>query len=209
MHGWCPDRPKDAYLSLRWESRGHWQSIDSALGCEDGSETFAAVAIALYTEAIGVGRWVSYSRNRNHYTTPRRYRSPLYTFARVVGAASRLDVLELIDHAKAASGQRGRQSAMRAKPELISLVGTALESGLVLTKPPELIILRNGQKKPAKKKPIDYRDTRETTRMRREVEAQNEAIASANLGGVNITSAQARCRVFRGRIIRTFCGVGI
>ena len=181
-----PDRPRDAALSLRWESRDHWQSIDSTLGCEDESETFAAVAIALYTEAIGVGRWISYSRNRNHYTTPRRYRSPLYTFARVVGAASRLDVLELIDHAKAAPGQRGRQSAMRAKPELISLVGIALESGLVLIKPPELIILRD-----AGKKPIDYRDTRETTCMRREVEAQNEAIAGAQFGGANVVQLVA------------------
>ena len=54
-----PDRPRDAALSLRWESRDHWQFIDSALGCEDGSETFAAVAIALYIEAIGVDRWIS------------------------------------------------------------------------------------------------------------------------------------------------------
>ncbi len=79
MRGRYSDRPRDASLSLRWESRDHWQSIDSALGCEDGSETFAAVAIALYTEATGDNRWISYSRNRNHYTMPRRYRSPLYT----------------------------------------------------------------------------------------------------------------------------------
>jgi len=183
------NRPRDAYLSLRWESCGRWQSIGSALGCEDGPETFAAVAIALYIEATGNNHWISYSRNRNHYTTPRRYRSPLYTYARVVGAADRLDVLGLINHAKAAPGQRGRQSAMRAKPELVSLVGTALESGLVLRRPPELVILRD-----ANKKPIDYRDTRETARMRREIEAQNEAIASANLGGGNVIQFVAPLR---------------
>ena len=107
MHGWNPDRPRDAYLSLRWKSRGHWQSIDSALCCEDGSETFAAVAIALHNEAVGAGHWVSYSRRKVHYAVPRRYRSPLYTYARVVGAADRLDVMGLIDHAKAAPGQLG------------------------------------------------------------------------------------------------------
>ena len=181
MHGWNPDRPRDATLSLRWESRGHWQLIDSALGCEDGSETFAAVAIALYIEATGDNRLISYSRNRNHYTMPRRYRSPLYTYARVVGTADRLDVVGLIDHAQAPPGQRGWQSAMRATPELVSLVGAALESGLVLIKPSEPIILRD-----AEKKPIDYHDTRETTRMRREIEAQNEAIAGAQFGGANV-----------------------
>ncbi len=108
--GWRnPDRPRDAALSLRWESRGHWQSIDSALGCEGGLETFAAVAIALYTEAIGVGRWVSYSRRKSHYAMPRRYRSRLYTYAAIIGAADRLDAMGLIDHAKAAPGQRGWQ----------------------------------------------------------------------------------------------------
>ncbi len=189
MHGRNPDRPRDAALSLRWESRGHWQSIDSALCFEDGSETFAAVAIALYTEATGDNRWISYSRNRNHYAMPRRYRSPLYTFARVTEAIDRLDVLGLIDHAKSPPGQRGRQSAMHAEPELILLVGTALESGLVLIKPPEPIILRN-----AEKKPIDYRETRKTTRMRREVEAQNEAIAGAQFGGANVVQFVAPLR---------------
>ncbi len=104
-----PDRPRDAALSLRWESRDHWQSIDFALGCADGSETLAAVAIALYNEAAGVGRWISYSRRKTHYAMPRRYRSPLYTYSRVVGAAERLDAMGLIDHAKAAPGQRGWQ----------------------------------------------------------------------------------------------------
>jgi len=181
---------------LRWESRGHWQLIDSALGCEDGSETFAAVAIALYIEATGDNRLISYSRNRNHYTMPRRYRSPLYTYARVVGAADRLDAMDLIDHVQAPSGQRGWQSAMRAKPELVSLVGTALESGLVLTKPPEPIILRD-----AEGEAIDYRETGETIRMRREVEAQNEAIAGAQFGGDNVVQFVAPLhRIFNRRL---------
>ncbi len=184
-----PDRPRDAALSLRWESRDHWQFINSALGCADGSETFAAVAIALHNEAVGVGRWVSYSRRKEHYSMPRRYRSSLYTYAAIVGAADRLDAMALIDHAKAPPGQRGWQSTMRARLELVSLVGAALESGLVLRKPPEPIILRN-----AKKIPIDYRDTRETTRMRREIEAQNEAIAGAQFGGTNVVQFVAPLR---------------
>jgi len=185
---------------LRWESRGHWQSIDSALGCEDGSETLAAVAIALHNEATGDNRRISYSRNRNHYTMPRRYRSPIYTFRTVVDAVDWLAEMELIDPDKAPPGQRGRQSTMRAKPELVSLVGAALESGLVLRKPPELIILRDAGKKPAKKKQIDYRDTRETARMRREVEAQNEAIAGAQFGGANVVQFVAPLhRIFNER----------
>jgi hypothetical protein len=94
----------------------------------------------------------------------------------------------LIDHAKAPPGQRGWQSAMCATPELVSLIGTALESGLVLRKPPEPIILRD-----ADGKSIDYRETRETTRMRREIEAQNEAIAGAQFGGATSSSLSPRC----------------
>ena len=99
MHWRNPDRPRDASLSLRWESRDHWHCINSALGCEGGSETFAANAIALYTEAVGNGRWISYSRRKAHYAMPRRYRSPLYTYAAIVGAADRFDAMGLIDHA--------------------------------------------------------------------------------------------------------------
>jgi hypothetical protein len=178
------------------ESRDHWLSINFALGCEGGSETFAAVAIALYIETVGIGRWVSYSRRKAHYTIPRRYRSPLYTYAAIVGAADRLDAMGLIDHAKAAPGQLGWQSTMHAKPELVSLVGSALENGLVLRKPPEPIILRN-----AEGKPIDYRETRETTRMRRETEAQNEAIAGAQFGGGNVVQFVAPLRrIFNERL---------
>jgi hypothetical protein len=196
MAGWNSDRPRDAALSLRWESRDHWLSINSALGCEGGSETIAAVAIALHTEAVGVGRWISYSRNRNHYVMPPRYRLPLYTYTAIVGAADKLDVMGLIDHAKAAPGQRGWQSTMHAKPELVSLVGSALENGLVLRKPPEPIILRD-----ADGEDIDYRETRETTRMRRETEAQNEAIAGAQFGGANVVQFVAPLRrIFNERL---------
>jgi hypothetical protein len=181
---------------LRWESRNHWQSIGYALGYAGGSETFAAVAIALYTEVVGVGRWVSYSRRNAHYAMPRRYRSLLYTYAAIVGAADKLDAMGLIDHAKAAPGRRGWQSAMRAKPELVLLVGNVLESGLILRKQPEPIILRN-----AEKKPIDYRDTRETIRMRREIETQNEAIAGAKFGGGNVVQFVAPLRrIFNERL---------
>jgi hypothetical protein len=95
----------------------------------------------------------------------------------------------LIDHTKAAPGQRGWQSTMRARPKLVSLVGTVLKNGLILRKPPELIILRDSSKKD-----IDYHDTRETTRMRREVEAQNEAIAGAQFGGGNVVQFVAPLR---------------
>ena len=95
MHGRHPDRPRDASLSLRWESRKHWHFINLALGCADGSETFAAIAIALYAEVVGAGRWVSYSRRTAHYAMPRRYRSPIYTFRTVVGAVDWLAEMNL------------------------------------------------------------------------------------------------------------------
>ncbi len=175
------DRPRDAHLSLRWESRDGWEAVTNALGQAGTTETLAAIALALSAEAIGVGRRVSYSRRCEHYSVPWRYRSRIYTYARVVPAVDWLHQQGLIDYVKAEPGQSGWQSTMRAKPVLVELVQDALYSGTTVRMPPETIILRDGDKQP-----IDYRDTRETHRMRRGVEAQNEAIAGANLGGSNV-----------------------
>ena len=168
------DEPRDAHLSLRWESRDGWEAINSALDQAGATETRAAIASALCAEAIGAGRQVSYSRRRKHYSVPRRYHSRLYTYDRVVPAVDWLHQQGLIDHTIAKPGQRGWQSTMCAKPELVELVEDALHGNITVLMPPETIILRDSDKRP-----VDYRDTRETHRMRRGVEAQNEAIANA------------------------------
>jgi len=189
MRGRKPDRPRDAHLSLRWESRDGWGPVAAALGREDAPETLSAVALALYIEASGFERSTSYSRRPAHYALPHRYRSRLYTYTRVLGAVDWLDGQGLIDHAKANPGQRGWQSTMRATPDLVDLVQDALHSDVTVRMPPESVILRD-----ADKHPIEYRETRETRRIRCQIEAQNEAIKGEDLGGDNVLQINAPVR---------------
>jgi hypothetical protein len=97
----------------------------------------------------------------------------------VVGAADRLDAMGLIHHQKAPPGQRGWQSAMCGTPELIQIVDRITMRELQLVPLREPLLLRD-----ADKALVDYRDNRETDRMRKEIEAQNEAIAAVDLGEV-------------------------
>lgn len=171
------DGDRQAHLSLRFETRRLWRPISSALGIRQKPEQTAAVALALYAEAIEQGRRVSYSRSKDHYDRPQRYRSVLYTYRGVVGAVDRLDANGLIRNCITLPGQRGWQSWMEPKAELIAIVdGIVGQNGLQLTPPTGLIRLKD-----ADKRLIDYRDNRETDRMRRELQAQNEAIAAIDL----------------------------
>lgn len=161
-------------LSLRWEHRPHWPALQREFG---GSETTAAMILSLAT----AGGPVSYSRNRNHYVTPSRYRSRLYTHRAVVGAADYLDGQGLIIHERVRPGNRGWQSSLSARTELLERTNAILATGpaLVPARPTETIILRN-----ADKDPVDYRDTPATRRMRRNLEQFNEAIRGTLLTGV-------------------------
>ncbi|RWN51898.1 hypothetical protein [Mesorhizobium sp.] len=161
-------------LSLRWEHRPHWPALRKEYG---GSETTAAIILSLVT-ADGA---VSYSRNRNHYVRPRRYKESLYTYAKVTGSADYLDGLGLVHHDKVPPNHRRWQSSMVATPELIERTGKILSAGpvLLIARPRESIILRD-----ADKEPVDYRDTPTIRRMRRRVEEMNEAIRGTLLTGV-------------------------
>lgn len=159
-------------LSLRWETKHHWPALKEAFDC---SKTGAAIILALVTAG---DNWLSYSRRTAHYTKIRRYRSPLYTYAAVVGAVDRLSAQGLIFHDRAPPGRLGWQSAMKATPELIGLTNNLLAGLPPLTpvRPRELIILRD-----ANGLEVDYRDNRATDRMRRLTAAINEMILSCPL----------------------------
>ena len=162
---------RDTPLSLRWEPRRHWPALRHEFGRD---ETTSAVILALVT----AGGWVSYARHKPHYSVPRRYRSRLYTYRRIVGAADHLDALGLIAHHRAAPNQRGWQSSMKATPELIARTSQIISLGprLEIARPGESVILRdtNGAL-------LDYRDTASSRRMRRSLEQLNEAIRSTEI----------------------------
>jgi hypothetical protein len=172
---------RQRHLSLRWQPRRHWPALRNAFG---GDETTSAVILALATARD----WVAYSRSKSHYGLPRRYRSTLYTYRRVVGAADRLDALGLIEHDRTPPGLRGWQSSMKATPELIAITNKIISARprLEPAKPPEGILLRD-----ADGALIDYRDTASTMRMRRKLDQINEAIRSTDISD-NVASPLVR-----------------
>jgi hypothetical protein len=171
----------DTPLSLRWETRRHWLALHHEFGRD---ETTSAVILALVTS----GEWVSYSRHKPHYSVPRRYRSRLYTYRRIVGAADHLDALGLIEHNRTAPNQRGWQSSMKATPELIARTRKIISVGprLEIARPAESIILRD-----ADGALLDYRDTASSMRMRRSLEQLNEAIRRTDISD-NLASPLVR-----------------
>jgi hypothetical protein len=175
--GGDPETP----LSLRWETRPHWTVLRHEFGRD---ETTSAVILALVT----AGGWVSYSRHKPHYSVPRRYRSRLYTYRRIAGAAAHLDALGLIEHHRAAPNQRGWQSSMKATPELTARTSQIISVGprLEIARPAESVILRD-----ADGALLDYRDTAWSVRMRRSLAQLNEALRSTDISD-NVASPLVR-----------------
>ena len=166
------EREPQIPLSLRFETSNLWHDFRHELG---GSETCAAMILAL----CDANDWVSYSRATGHYALPRRYRDPLYTYQAVVGAADYLDEAGLIHHEKAKPGTRGWQSAVKATPELRSICARIIGGRKPrLTARGEVICLRDDHKKL-----VDYRDNRETDKMRRNMALINAAVTSIDLDG--------------------------
>jgi hypothetical protein len=183
-------------LSLRYETKVHWPDFRRELGV---NETGAAIILA----ACAAEGDVSYSRTAGHYDRPARYRLPLYTWRRVVDQIDLLDASDLIYHDRRPPGERGWQSSFAPKPELVAIHDRILcGSPPVLAKPREVIVLRG-----ADRGLLDYRDTRETNRQRRNVEAINEAIGSSE---IDPRVKANLCRIFNLDMRRggRFYGVG-
>jgi hypothetical protein len=127
----------------------------------------------LVLEAQWQDRDVSYSRRREWYAQPRRYRGTAYTFDRVVPFVDLLAAEGLIEYWKAPPGSSGRlQSTMRAIPALVAAmapVSFIYEIG-------ETVRLRD-----ADKQPKDYSNTDQALRFRRNLAAINEALGSVSL----------------------------
>jgi hypothetical protein len=93
MSGAGDEEEQQKQLSLRWETKEHWPDLRKEFGV---SKSGAAMILSLVT----ADDWVTYSRRWQHYSVPRRYQNPLYTYRRVVRAADYLDAQGLIYHAK-------------------------------------------------------------------------------------------------------------
>ncbi|KQX20991.1 hypothetical protein ASD01_29705 [Ensifer sp. Root423] len=124
---------------------------------------------------------VSYSRNKNHYNTTARYRSKIFTYAKVTQAADYIAGQGLALHHKVQPGHMGWQSSLTATPETVERVSAILNKGtnLEALPPPEIIILRD-----ADGRSTDYRESCEIRKMRLKLAAMNEAIRATMFTGI-------------------------
>lgn len=196
------NRDRQVPLTMRWNVGLYTGALSRALDIKPFHETDAAICAALYMEHLGNGRAVSYSRRKQHYGRPLRYRDHLYTYRKVVGAVDRLDERGLIEHDRAPPGRLGWQSYVRPRPGLIdSMVGIIVNTPKLLPIREPLVVRDKTTDDPL----LDYKDTKLTHEMRHRVRAQNEGLASIALdgpSGVHVTASGRLRRIFSGSFQR-------
>lgn len=158
----------------------HWSSPDCAwtdcLGLPPPkNESHAQARNAILTEAVLIGladseRYISYSRREGWYSGRRRYLGTAFTYQTVPPTIDLLTDHELLIHDRAPPGRLGWQSRFKAAPALLD--------ALSFETPVEYEVREIIRLKDENKHLIDYPDTDNTTRMRRQLHAQNEALAS-------------------------------
>jgi hypothetical protein len=122
----------------------------------------------IITEALAAGdRFTSYSRDKHFYARGQRYYRRTYTYSSVLPAVGQLADAGLIEHEKVPPGYRGFQSRFRASQALLKEMAQVP----IVYRPLEIIVLRD-----ADGNPIDYRDNRETRRMRKQLSEFNEIL---------------------------------
>ena len=164
------DRP----LTFHWNVPG--LARDLGLCLPHKLEVAASSVLAEAILAAEAGKAVSYSRNRNFYANSRRYRGTSYTYTTVLAAIAALNAAGLIIDARAQQGRLGRQSIFFASDELIDAYDDDELVGQLAHDPGEIIRLKDSTGKL-----VDYRDTRETRRMRRDLAQDNEHLAALRI----------------------------
>ncbi len=142
----------------------------------------AAIARSLMVEAQTSGSWVRYSRHKDDYSIPKRYRRSdnYYSWHFVTNAMDVLKQTGLIVHEDGywePSG--GRQPVAHATPALQELLAPAIDVWEPRGEPhqAEVIVLRDREDK----QEIDYDDSEETIGLRAEVQALNAALSQLHL----------------------------
>jgi hypothetical protein len=154
----------------------HWQAVDfaEALGLpRAGNAALEAARASILAEAIlaaEAGKAVSYSRNRNFYSSSRRYRGTAFTYKTVLGAVADCDRQGLIIDRPVAPGNRGWQSSFVATDELIQSWRSTPQSLTYSER--ESVWLKNDAGEV-----VDYRDTQNTRAMRQQLAERREALA--------------------------------
>jgi hypothetical protein len=177
LHPWVREQieqdKRDKPLTLNWLP-AEPEMLD-CLGLPDLTRMANAARAQILTEALVAGpdRWTSYSRRWESYARGQRYFRSTYTYRAIIPAVDQLAAEGLLDHKKMPQGHRGFQSRFRASDMLLKELGKLP----VIYQPVELLILRdlNGEL-------VDYRDNRDTRRMRKHLRTINEALQSQEIG---------------------------
>ena len=175
QHGAPSGAARDQPLSFHWRGVSQGQLDDLGLPpTGTPRRDFARCAVlANLVVAHASGRWVSYSRDRNHYTGQSRYQSEAYTYQNVLSVVDEFRTSGLIHEERAAPGHSGWQSRMTASAKLIGRLPSLHQ---LYYSPYELVRLKDGDGRL-----VGYDDTPRTQRMRRELADLNEALRSVSI----------------------------
>ena len=171
------DLDRDHPLVLRYNPPEGWlQPLALPSASARHEQARAQIAAIALDKAQHQQPWISYSRNRNHYSRRgRRYdeHPELYQYSIIPPS---VDALVTAGYLKAITAPRdpncGRQSTFRATPALIEALG-AVPPPVAKPKQRALVQLRDEQKQL-----IDFTDTEKTHRMRGRLVKINEAIGA-------------------------------
>ena len=182
---------RDKPLSFHWKAKLLLDALRLPHARKDKAAARAAILLDAMLEARGAGRLIAYSRNKDFYRTPRRYRLTAFSYRNVVGSVDELVAMGWLGtwivpkHSKT-----GWQSVLWAPPALLEAVSLPKQ---VIYAPGQLIRLRD-----ADKRLIDYRETAFTRKKRRNLQGLNESLAELD---ITLPGAELRqnCLIFRGK----------
>ncbi|KQP23873.1 hypothetical protein ASF27_11940 [Methylobacterium sp. Leaf102] len=173
-----PPQGHDFPLDFHWRTKPAFIAAAgvSLIGHPRALEARNSIMTSLVRAALaGQGGWVSYSRSKRFYEPLSRYEGTAYTYDRVKAAVQELLDLGLIEEERALPGpaSHGWQSRMRATDRLIAAFN---DCPFEHVGPREVIELRDvdGER-------MAYTDTDNTRRLRKVMEARNEAASAIRI----------------------------
>lgn len=178
---WGIAEDRDHPLVLRYIPPPDWlKPLGLPIASSRHGEARAQVAAIALDMMHDQQPWISYSRNRNHYTLRgTRYdeRAELYTYAIIPPAVDAMAAAGFLENSIAPNNPHcGRQSRFCATPALSEALGNA-PPPVAKPRPRALIRLRDKNKLL-----VDFRDTEKTYQMARSVAEINEAISNLTIG---------------------------
>lgn len=159
---------RDRPLTFQWQSP---LGLVRALGLSaTRNGAYEATRRAILAEALlgaESGQGVSYSRRKVFYSSGKRYRAPLHTYATVLRSVEELEQAEWLLGHRVKPNNRGWQSSFWATPDLIQAAREFVADLTYEVREP--IRLKDDADEL-----LDYPETRETLRIRRALEPIND-----------------------------------